>query len=94
MNITNTYKKSILFAASILTFNAATIPAVAALSNDSVESSSNKTKTSLNFSKTDKDNIHSASIGHKLRKSEKSQEKLNNRAKLIENRQLKDFISL
>ena len=65
MNITNTYKKSIVFAASILTFNAASVPAVAALSNDSVESSSNKIKTSLHFSKTEKDSSQLAKAGNK-----------------------------
>ncbi len=65
MNTTNTYKRSLVFAASILTFNAVTVPAVTALPNDSVESFGNKTKISLNFAKTEKDSNRSATIANK-----------------------------
>lgn len=59
MNMTNTYKKPIIFAASILTLNAATVPAVAALSNDSFESLSNESKTELHLPETEKDSSQS-----------------------------------
>lgn len=66
MNIIITYKKSIVFTASILTFNAVTVPAFATQSNDSIESSINKTKvSSLHFSKTKKDNSHLTKAGNK-----------------------------
>ena len=65
MNITNIYKKSIIFPASIVILNAVTILSVVALSNDSVESSSNKTKTTLQFSQTDKDGSPSAKTANK-----------------------------
>ena len=55
MNITNTYKKTIVFAASIFTVNAATVPAVAAPLNDSVEGLSSESKTELHLPKTTKD---------------------------------------
>ena len=65
MNTTNTYKQSLAFVASILTFNAVTVPAVTALSNDLADNSSNKTKISLNFTKTEKDSNSSATTANK-----------------------------
>ncbi len=65
MNITNTYKQSLVFVASILTFNTFTVPAVTALSNGSAESFNNKTKISLNFAKTEKDSNRSATVANK-----------------------------
>ena len=65
MNITKTYNKLIVFAASISVLNTATFPAVAALTNYPVESSSNKTKVSLHFSNTEKDSSQLAKAGNK-----------------------------
>lgn len=66
MNITNTCTKSIIFVASILTFNVSNISAVAPVSNDSVESLLDNTKiSSLYFAKTNKDSDRSAKIGNK-----------------------------
>lgn len=62
MNITNTYKKTIVFAASIFTVNAATVPAVAALFDNSVV---DELKTELHLSEAKKDSGQSLPTEYK-----------------------------